>query len=64
MVPTTDFNNVATNLVARYVPLPNSGVSGYSFNPIHTDRDHQGLFRIDHTFIPFGHRVQYGVNAG
>ncbi|MBV8890452.1 MAG: carboxypeptidase regulatory-like domain-containing protein, partial [Acidobacteria bacterium] len=48
-VPTSNFNGVATSLVARYVPLPNSGVSGYSFNPVHTDSDDQGLFRIDHT---------------
>lgn len=50
MVPTVNLNSVATNLVSRYVPLPNSGLSGYSFNPIHTDSVDQGLFRIDHTF--------------
>ncbi|MBV8053144.1 MAG: TonB-dependent receptor [Acidobacteriaceae bacterium] len=49
IVPTSDFNSVAASLAARYIPLPNSGVSGYSFNPVHTDRDDQGLFRIDHT---------------
>jgi Carboxypeptidase regulatory-like domain len=49
MVPTTDFNSVATTLLARYVPLANSGGQFYSFNPVHTDSDDQGLFRIDHT---------------
>ena len=49
IVPTTDFNSVAANLLARYVPLPNSGLRGYSFNPVHTDSDDQGLFRIDDT---------------
>ena len=49
VVPPSDFNSIATNLLARYVPLPNSGVRFFSFNPVHTDSDDQGLFRIDHT---------------
>ena len=61
IVPTTDFNSVATNLVSRYVPLPNSGVSGYSFNPIHTDSDDQGLFRIDHTVTTQDSLWGYGL---
>ena len=61
MVPPADFNSIAENLLARYVPLPNSGVRGYSFNPVHTDRDDQGLFRIDHTLSPKDSIWGYGL---
>jgi len=60
-VPTTNFNSVAATLLARYVPPANSGVSGYSFNPVHTDSDDQGLFRIDHTISPKDSIWGYGL---
>jgi len=61
MVPTTDYNGVAINLLDRYVPLPNLGVRGFSFNPAHIDSDDQGLFRLDHTLSPKDAIWGYGL---
>ena len=45
-----DFNPVALNLMEKYVPLPNSGLRDYSFNPVHTEVDNQYIARLDHSF--------------
>jgi hypothetical protein len=50
MIPTMDFNSVATNLVSKYVPVPNVGTYQYTFNPVSVNSDDQELFRIDHRF--------------
>lgn len=49
-IPTADFNPLAVQLLNKYVPLPNFGSDEYSFNPIQTIDDEQGIARLDHTF--------------
>jgi hypothetical protein len=49
-IPTADFNPLALKLLNQYVPLPNFGVNQYSFNPIQTYGQDQGIARFDHTF--------------
>ncbi len=48
-IPTVDFNPVSQKLLS-YVPLPNSPGGIYSFNPIATGSQDQGIVRLDHTF--------------
>ncbi len=48
-IPTADFNSISQNLL-KSVPLPNLGGNLYSFNPISSQDDEQGLIRFDHTF--------------
>lgn len=49
-IPAADFNPLSVQLLNKYVPLPNFGTNEYSFNPIQTVDDEQGIARIDHTF--------------
>ena len=48
-IPTQNFNSVATGLL-KYVPLPNLGSDQYTFNPVQTGNQEQGIARVDHTF--------------
>ncbi len=49
-IPAANFNPLALSLLNKYVPLPNFGISQYSFNPIQTVDHEQGIARVDHTF--------------
>jgi hypothetical protein len=48
-IPIQNFNSVATGLL-KYVPLPNLGNDQYSFNPVQSGDQEQGIARVDHTF--------------
>ena len=48
-IPTRDFNSISQNLLAN-VPLPNAPGGLYSFNPLVTGQQDQGIARLDHTF--------------
>ncbi len=47
--PTSSFNSIATSLVKKYVPAPNSGTYGYLFNPVTKTTENQYLGRIDYS---------------
>ena len=46
-VPTSAFNPVSVNLVKTYVPSVNSGVNGYTYNPIQANKINQYIGRFD-----------------
>jgi Carboxypeptidase regulatory-like domain len=48
VVPTSNYNPLATQLVQKFVPLPNNGTE-YSFNPITQDKQNQHTGRFDWT---------------
>jgi Carboxypeptidase regulatory-like domain len=48
IVPTSDFNSLATQLVQKFVPLPNSGGNQYSFNAITQVKLNQHIGRLDY----------------
>ncbi len=48
-IPTADFNSISSNLLSKYVPLPNAGTD-FQFNPITNGHANQSIVRIDHTF--------------
>jgi len=49
-IPTQDFNSLSQALLNKYVPRANLGSSLFTFNPIQTVQDEQGIARVDHTF--------------
>jgi hypothetical protein len=51
-IPTLDFSPFSTDLVTKYVPLPNSGACNcvFAWNGTRQDSDNQYLVRIDQTF--------------
>jgi hypothetical protein len=50
-IPTTDFDKVASALMTKYIPTPNSGVNQFTFNPTETGSgNYQEIIRVDHTF--------------
>src|SRR3984885_1983983 len=49
-IPVQDFNPISAKLLNQYVPLPNFGANLFSFNPVRTVDQEQGITRIDHTF--------------
>jgi Carboxypeptidase regulatory-like domain len=50
-IPTTDFDPVASSLLNKYIPGPNSGANEFTFNPTQTGTgNYQEIARIDHTF--------------
>jgi hypothetical protein len=51
-IPTSDFNPISANLLAKFVPSPNFGANQFSFNPTRTSTQDQGIARIDHTLSP------------
>ena len=46
-VPTSAFNPISAALVKSYVPSPNSGTYGYTFNPVVTTKADQYIGRVD-----------------
>jgi hypothetical protein len=48
-IPTADFSPISQKLLS-YVPLPNSPGGIYTFNPINSGSQDQGIIRLDHTF--------------
>lgn len=48
-IPQSDFNPISQKLLS-YVPLPNAPGGQYSFNPITSGSQDQGIIRLDHTF--------------
>ncbi len=50
--PTTSFNSIATKLVSKYVPAPNSGTYGYIFNPNSLVSQNQEIGRVDYAINP------------
>ncbi len=48
-IPLSDFSPISQKLLA-YVPAANSPGGIYSFNPITTGSQDQGIIRVDHTF--------------
>jgi hypothetical protein len=55
IIPQTDFDPIAVALLGAY-PLPNTGVSGFTFSPINSLKTGQETIRIDHN-INDNHRL-------
>jgi hypothetical protein len=49
--PTSAFNPIATSLVSKFVPAPNSGTS-YLFKPVVTTTNNQYIGRVDYALNP------------
>jgi hypothetical protein len=49
VIPTTQWNSVASALVTKYVPAANSGTDLYTFNSPNTNAQDQGIIRVDYT---------------
>jgi hypothetical protein len=52
VLPTSAFNSIATNLASKYVPAPNNGTYGYTFNPVTTTTTNQYIGRGDYSLNP------------
>ncbi len=50
--PASSFNSIATKLVGQYVPKPNNGTYGYTFNPVATTTTNQYIARGDYSLNP------------
>ena len=46
--PTSSFNSISKAMVTKYVPAPNSGTYGYTFNPVTKNSANQYIGRIDY----------------
>jgi hypothetical protein len=46
-VPASAFNPISVNLIKTYVPAPNSGSNGYTYNPIQANSINQYIGRFD-----------------
>jgi hypothetical protein len=49
-IPTADFNPISLNLMQKFVPLPNSPGNLYSYSPVSTNSDYQGIAKVDQHF--------------
>ncbi len=49
VIPTTQWNSVASAIVTKYVPTANNGADLYSFNSPNTAAQDQGIIRVDYT---------------
>jgi len=49
-IPAADFNAISANLLQKYVPLPNSPGNLYSYSPVSTNSDYQGIAKVDQHF--------------
>ena len=47
-----NFDKIATSLDSKYLPAPNNGTYGYTFNPVTTTTANQYIGRIDYAFNP------------
>ncbi|MGH9704864.1 MAG: carboxypeptidase regulatory-like domain-containing protein, partial [Candidatus Acidiferrales bacterium] len=50
VIPSQNFNPLSVNLINTFVPLPNLGANGFTFQPTRTNSIDQYLYRVDHTF--------------
>lgn len=50
VIPTSDFNSISANFLNKFVPHANFNTNKFSFNPIRTSTQDQGIARIDHNF--------------
>src|ERR1035438_6212954 len=51
VIPTADFDSVASKLMSTYIPAPNAGTNQFTFNPTELGSgNYQEIARIDHTF--------------
>jgi hypothetical protein len=49
-IPTADINPISANMLQKYVPLPNSPGNLYSYSPVVTASDYQGIAKVDQHF--------------
>jgi len=49
-IPAQDLNSIATNLMSKFVPLPNGSGNSYSFNAVTTGKADQYIWQVEHTF--------------
>lgn len=50
--PASSFNAVANTLMTKYLPSPNNGVNGYTFNSVVPESINQYIGRIDYSLNP------------
>ncbi len=50
VIPTQDFDAIATKLVNRFVPLPNGAANAFNFTAVTSGKTDQYLWQVDHTF--------------
>jgi len=50
VIPTGNFNPIATKLVSQFVPLPNAAANGFNFTAVSPSKTDQYLWQVDHTF--------------
>jgi hypothetical protein len=55
IIPQSDFHPLAVSLLQAY-PLPNTGVSGFTFSPLNAQETRQETIRIDHA-LSDNHRL-------
>ena len=60
-VPTSAFNSIASALAKKYVPAPNNGTTGYSFNATQTTPQDQYIGRVDYDFNPNNQITAVGI---
>ena len=49
VIPSTEWNSVASALVTKYIPAANTAAGTYSFNALNTQAQDQGIIRVDYT---------------
>jgi hypothetical protein len=49
VIPTSAFNKIATALISKYVPAPNNGTYGFTFNPSDVFTINQEIGRFDYS---------------
>lgn len=61
IIPTSAFNSIAVNLANKYIPAPNNGTYGYTFSPVTTTTQDQGIWRVDFAPNPRNQLYYVGV---
>jgi hypothetical protein len=61
IVPSTAFNKVAQALATKYVPAPNSGSNGYTYNATENTTAYQYIGRVDYNFNPKNQITVLGI---
>lgn len=49
-IPAAALNSISTNLLTKFVPLPNATANGFSFASVSANKTDQGIVRVDHNF--------------
>jgi hypothetical protein len=49
VIPTTEWNTIAANMVNKYIPASNTPSGTYTFNALNTGAQDQGIIRLDYT---------------